>query len=88
MNPSISGGLKNLPVASNTSQIVKTHKNIILPSVPTTSALWYPKDNDFDAGLYAMVSEIIDIANPTKSEAKWAVSVNIAMDPDKIPPVV
>ena len=88
INPSISGGLKNLAVAYCKSQIVKTQMNMILTNVPRISALWYPNDFIFDAGLYASVSETIEIANPTTSDSKWAVSVNIAIDPDKMPPVV
>lgn len=52
----------------------------MLTSVPTTSALWYPKLSDLVAGLAAIISEIIEIANPTKSDARWAESVKMAID--------
>ena len=60
----------------------------MLTNVPTISALWNPNDKSFVAPFYAIVNETIDIANPIKSESKWAVSVKIAIDPDQIPPIV
>jgi len=50
MKPSISGGLKNLSVASTSSHIVNTQIKTILTRVPKISALWYPKDNPLEAG--------------------------------------
>ena len=37
---------------------------------------------------WAIVSDIIEIPKPTRSEARWAVSVKIAMEFDIIPPVI
>ncbi len=51
-----------------------------LTRVPIISDLWYPYDNDLVAGLAAIFKEMIEIANPIKSEAKWAESVKMAID--------
>lgn len=56
--------------------------------VPITSALCHPNDRVLLAFLYAIVSDIMDIPNPTKSDAKCAVSVKMAIEFDKIPPVI
>lgn len=40
------------------------------------------------AGRYDIVNDIIEIAKPTKSDARWAVSVKMAIELDKIPPII
>lgn len=68
--------------------MVKPQITIILTRVPTTSARWYPNDKTLVAGLWAIVNDTIDIAKPTKSEARCAVSVKIAIELDRIPPMI
>lgn len=38
--------------------------------------------------LYAIVSDMMEIPNPTRSEARWAVSVKMAIELERIPPVI
>jgi hypothetical protein len=81
------GGKKNLLVASPSKKIVIIQ---ILESEtiePMTSALCHPKECLLSYFLYAILSAIIEIANPIKSEAKCAESVRIAIDPEKYPPI-
>ena len=61
--------------------------NMMLTRVPTTSDLWYPKLRDLFAGSWATFRDMIEIANPTRSEARWAESVKIAMDYARYPPI-
>ena len=86
--PSISGGSKNLRVASYNNHIVNTQMNITLTKVPKTSDLWYPYDKTLVAVFWETISDTIEIANPTISDNRCAQSVNIAIDPDKTPPIV
>lgn len=53
---------------------------MILLSVPMISALYHPKVSSLEAGLMDMFRAVIDIANPIISDAKCAVSVNIAIE--------
>jgi hypothetical protein len=78
--------IQNLWVASTRSQTVKPQIRIKLVKVPTTSALWYPNDRVLSDFLCAKSSEAMEIANPTRSEAKWAESVKIAIEFARIPP--
>jgi hypothetical protein len=75
-------GLIILLIASTRSQRVKVNKKIIEHIVPIISALCHPKVSSFDAGLKVIFKAKIDILNPTKSDAKWAVSAKIAMEPE------
>ncbi len=54
---------------------------------PITSALCHPKDKVLSDFFCAILSAMIEIAKPIKSEAKWAESVKIATDPAKYPPM-
>ena len=51
------------------------------------SALCHPNVNSLDAGFIDIVNAIIDIANPIMSAAKWAVSVKMAIELAKYPPM-
>ena len=48
--------------------------------VPIISALCHPYVSSFEAGFIEIFKATIDIANPIKSEARWAVSVYIAIE--------
>jgi len=74
-------------VASKTSQIVKVSKKIIETIVPMISALCQPKVSSLDAGLMDIFMATIDIMKPTMSEARCAVSVKIAIEFARYPPM-
>jgi hypothetical protein len=80
-------GVTTLPVASKTSQIVKVRRKIILVIVPMISALCHPKVSSLDAGLNDIFMATMDIMKPTISEAKCAVSVKIAIEFARYPPM-
>lgn len=80
ISPITGCGLIILNVASYKSQIVNPQMNMTLTSVPMISDLWYPKERDLVAGLCAIFNEMIEMANPIMSDAKWAESVKMAMD--------
>ena len=61
--------------ASTRSHIVMAIKKMTLIIVPMISALCHPYVNSFDAGFIDIFKATIDIANPIKSDARWAVSV-------------
>lgn len=73
-------GLTTLFVASTTSQRVRVSKKATLSKVPRTSALYQPKVSSWEAGRMLILSAIILIMNPIISEAKWAVSVKMAIE--------
>lgn len=61
--------------ASTRSQNVMAIKKMTLIIVPMISALCHPYVNSLEAGFIVIFKATIDIANPIKSEARWAVSV-------------
>jgi hypothetical protein len=85
-NPLTSCGSITLSAASKTSQIVRVNKKMILNKVPRISALCHPNVSSLDADLIANLSAAIDMANPTISEVRCAVSVKIAMELARYPP--
>lgn len=74
-------------MASNNSHSVNVTMNITLTSVPMISALCHPKVNSFDASLRDIFIAAIEIIKPTTSVAKCAVSVNMAIELAKYPPM-
>ena len=74
-------------MASKTSQIVKVSKKMILLIVPIISALCHPKVSSFEAGLIDIFIATIDIMKPIISEARCAVSVKIAIELARYPPI-
>lgn len=48
---------------------------------PIISALCHPKVSCFVLRLFAILSATIEIAKPIKSDARWAESVKIAIEP-------
>lgn len=55
--------------------------------VPMISALCHPKVSSFDAGFIDILIANMDIMKPIISEPKWAVSVKIAIELAKYPPM-
>jgi len=86
-NPLTSCGSTTLPVASKTNQIVNVSKKIIETIVPMISALCQPNVSSYEAGLMDIFMATIDIMKPTISEAKCAVSVKIAIEFARYPPI-
>ena len=84
---SISYGFITLLVASTTSHNVIVRRNITLIMVPIISARCNPKVYFIVAGPSVILRAIIEKAKPIISEARCAVSVNMAMEFAKIPPV-
>lgn len=60
---------------------------MILTIVPIISALCQPNVSSLEAGLIDIFMATIDIINPTISDAKWAVSVKIAIELARYPPI-
>lgn len=60
----------------------------MLARVPNTSALWYPNESCFVADFWDYSRQNIEIANPIKSDSKWAVSEKMAIEFERIPPAV
>ena len=81
------GFVMTLSIASNTNQIVKVSKKMILESVPRISALCHPKVSVFEAGFIDIFRAAIEIPKPIMSEARWAESVYIAIELARYPPV-
>lgn len=81
-------GLMILLVASTTNQRVSVTKKETLISVPRISALCHPKVSSWEAGLILILSAIMDILKPIMSEARCAVSVKIAIELARYPPVI
>jgi hypothetical protein len=48
---------------------------------PIISALCQPKESCFVLFLFAILSARIEIAKPMRSDARWAESVKIAIEP-------
>ena len=84
---SISYGSTTLLVASTTSHNVIVRRNITLRSVPIISARCKPKVYFIVAGPSVILRATIEKPKPIISEARWAVSVNMAIELAKIPPV-
>lgn len=74
-------------MASKTNQIVNVSKKIIETIVPMISALCQPNVSSYEAGLMDIFMATIDIMKPTISEAKCAVSVKIAIEFARYPPI-
>lgn len=85
--PYTSYGSTTRPVASKTSQIVKVSKKIIEHIVPIISALCHPNVSSLEAGLKDIFIATMDIMNPIISDAKCAVSVKIAIEFARYPPM-
>ena len=68
--------------------MVSVSKKMTLIIVPMISALFQPKVNSFEAGRIDILSAIILMANPIISEARCAVSVKIAIEFARYPPVI
>jgi len=85
-NPLTSGCSMTLSVASKTIQIVRVNKKMILNKVPRISALCHPKVSSLEDDLIANFRAPIEMANPTISEVRCAVSVKIAIELAKYPP--
>lgn len=60
---------------------------MILAIVPIISALFHPKVSSLDLGLIAIFIATIEIMKPIISEAKCAVSVKIAIELARYPPM-
>jgi hypothetical protein len=67
--------------------MVIVKRKIILSKVPMISALCHPKVRSLEAGLIEIFNAAIDIANPSTSVARWAVSVNMAIELAIYPPI-
>jgi len=80
-------GVTTRPEASKTSQMVRVSKKIIEHMVPMISALCHPKVSSFDAGFIDILIANMDIMKPIMSEPKCAVSVKIAIEFAKYPPM-
>jgi hypothetical protein len=85
--PSTYCGVTTLRIAAYKSQIVMVNKKMMLRRVPMISALCHPNVRSLDAGLIDIFNAAIDIANPRTSVAKCAVSVKIAMELARYPPM-
>lgn len=66
---------------------MRVSKKIILAIVPITSALCHPKVRFIEDGLIDIFIATIDIMKPIISDAKCAVSVKIAIELAKYPPM-
>lgn len=84
---SIFCGFITLLVASKQSQMVMATKNVTLMRVPMISALAHPKVILPLEPYLLILSERIDIPNPSMSEPRCAVSVKMAIELARYPPV-
>jgi len=85
--PNTSYGSIILSIASNSSHIVRVSKKMTEIIVPIISALYHPQVCPLDAGLMVILRATIDIIKPIISEAKCAVSVKMAIEFAKYPPM-
>ena len=67
--------------------MVRVSKKMIEAIVPMISALCHPKVRSLDAGLRVILRAAIDILNPMTSEARCAVSVKMAIEFARYPPI-
>ena len=81
MLPSTCGGIQKRLVASQKSHPVMIQMVETDTSVPIISALCQPKVKFLFADFWAMVRARMEMPKPTKSLAKCAESVKIAIDP-------
>ena len=80
IQPLTSGGLKNLSVASTTSQSVMIHMLATLMSVPMISARCHPYERLSEEFLCASQRDTIEMAKPRMSEPKCAESAYTAIE--------
>ena len=85
--PSISYFMKTLFIASISNQIVSVNRKTMDVIEPIISDLCHPNVYDDDDPFRVKASAIILITNASKSDAKCAQSVAIAIEPAKYAPV-
>jgi hypothetical protein len=87
VSPSTFSGFAILINAATRSPKVSTIRKMQLIKVPIISALYHPKVYSLEAPLIVNFKAIIDMKKPIISEARCAVSVNIATEFARYPPM-